>query len=191
MDVLDGDGLTPLFLVCQQGYPGAERKEMKVNPKIQENRLKVVNLLVERKANVNFTYSANGMTPLHWAVYNQDRETAKFLLDHGAQLKRNKTDHTPVDVAGFCRLVPMVDLFIEDLHMKLRPRYPQYHYMHELLDKCSENPDAADQVNDLLKQVKNDQVQPVGEFNNNKPVMLKKDELTGKQVIVCSIIDHH
>ena len=75
---------------------------MKVNPKIQENRLKVVNLLVERKANVNFTYSANGMTPLHWAVYNQDRETAKFLLDHGAQFVPR---HEPVHLdQEFCFL---------------------------------------------------------------------------------------
>ena len=52
------------------------------------------------------------MTPLHWATFNDDIQTAQLLLNYGARLSFNNRNQTPIDIAGFCRLTAMVELFI-------------------------------------------------------------------------------
>jgi ankyrin repeat protein len=90
------------------------------------------------------------MTSLHWAVYNHDELTVKYLLERGAKQIQNKSNHTPVDVAGFCRIVPLIDMFIEYLHTKIRPRFPQYNYLHTLLGQVGSNPNVNSQIDDYL-----------------------------------------
>jgi ankyrin repeat protein len=75
------------------------------------------------------------MTPLHWTTFNEDVETSRLLLRRGAKYRFNKKDQTPVDIAGFCRLKSMVNLFTEELALWYRTQVPQYHVMHRMLDK--------------------------------------------------------
>jgi hypothetical protein len=44
--------------------------------------------------------------------------------------------NSPVDVAGFSRIPQILDLFIDDLYSKIRPNFPEYHYIHRVLEKC-------------------------------------------------------
>lgn len=51
------------------------------------------------------------MTPLHWAAYNEDVDTVKFLMENGALLLFNKSKNSPVDIAGFCNIEPVINYF--------------------------------------------------------------------------------
>jgi ankyrin repeat protein len=61
-------------------------------------------MLVQRGANVNFVAPINKMTPLHWLAFNEDINTAKYLLDNKAQHCFNNNKNSPVDIAGFSRI---------------------------------------------------------------------------------------
>lgn len=107
-------------------------------------------MLVARGANVNFVASKNKMTPLHWLAFNDDRVCAKFLLDFNAKQQFNDKKNSPVDIAGFSRLPEMIDLFIEDLHAKIRPKYPAFHYIHRVLEKCEDGANDLETSKSLL-----------------------------------------
>lgn len=107
------------------------------------------------------------MTALHWVTFNEDHETAKLLLSNGARFIFNKRKQTPVDIAGFCRLAPMIDLFIENLITQLLPKFPQYHAMHKLLDKCGDPNFDAGEVDDMDFKSGNNQIAPQSELRAN------------------------
>lgn len=79
------------------------------------------------------------MTALHWAVFNDDAPTVKALLAGGAEQTFDKNNNTPADIAGFCQLDMMVKLLTTKLLERLRPRYPQYHQLHKLLEESVSN----------------------------------------------------
>ena len=69
----------------------------------KQKRLEVVKILVENGANVNVRGKLIGMTPLHWAAYNDDPHVVKYLLEEcKAELHFNGNDISPVDMAGMC-----------------------------------------------------------------------------------------
>ena len=51
---------------------------------MKAKRLKIVKMLVDKGADVNFTRQVVLLTPMHWAAYNDDAELCRFLLSKGA-----------------------------------------------------------------------------------------------------------
>ena len=41
---------------------------------------------MEYGSNVNFIKSVTKMTPLHWAAYNDDKDTVRLLIENGADI---------------------------------------------------------------------------------------------------------
>lgn len=110
-------------------------------------------ILVQRGANVNFVAPKNKMTALHWLAFNEDVECTKFLLENKARQQYNDKNNSPVDVAGFSRIPQILDLFIEDLHSKIRPKYPEFHYIHRVLERCADGNEDLETSKSLLLQL--------------------------------------
>jgi ankyrin repeat protein len=71
-----------------------------------------VRQLVAQRADVNAT-QADGMTALHWAVHQDDLETAQLLVRAGASVKAaNRYGVTPLSLACENGSAPMVDLLL-------------------------------------------------------------------------------
>ena len=62
----------------------------------------VVELIIERGADINAKNSYNGMTPLHWAARgNENPKIVELLIDSGANINaKSDSGQTPCDVAG-------------------------------------------------------------------------------------------
>jgi len=60
----------------------------------------IVRLLKEAGANLQYTKQGSGMTPLHWAAYNNDEAVVQYLLSNGCPLLENSQNLTPIDIAG-------------------------------------------------------------------------------------------
>ena len=112
LDRVDKNGYTPLMAACQQGFSG--------HVTTGEQRKKCVDLLFSYtmiddnyQINVNYKQEALGMTPLHWAAYNNDARVVQLLLEKGAKSKLNKKSLAPVDVAAICGHWTVVDKFFK------------------------------------------------------------------------------
>ena len=79
----NGNALTPLFLVCLKGYVGADGIGSKTDS-VKIKRLEIARMLVSKGADINYTRDVVGLTPLHWAAYNDDAELCRFLLANRA-----------------------------------------------------------------------------------------------------------
>lgn len=83
MNSKNGNNMSPLFLASLKGYVGAEGLGSRTDA-VKAKRLETAKLLVGSGANVNFVREVVGLTPLHWAAYNDDAELVRFLLANGA-----------------------------------------------------------------------------------------------------------
>eukprot|EP00347_Sterkiella_histriomuscorum_P001432 403372059 len=95
MDPIDNLGFTPLLYACFRGYDDMEEDAV-------QDRIKCVKMLVEADADLNFRKSTTFLTPLHWAAFNEDKNSVLYLLQNGAILQRGFNLHTPLDIAGIC-----------------------------------------------------------------------------------------
>ena len=86
---------------------------------IRENRLKCVDLLLERRADTKFATEKLKMTAMHWAAFHGDDKVVKLLLDKGTEMTFTTLGQTPVDVAGFSNLSKVVEVFCEHLASKI------------------------------------------------------------------------
>jgi len=60
---------------------------------------------------INFKMGSTGLAALHVAAQNQQPDTARFLLDHGAEIDiRDNQGHTPLHIAIDSELMTAVDL---------------------------------------------------------------------------------
>ena len=66
-------------IACNRGYDKEESEG-------QYNRPKCVKHLVEAGADVNYNKQMTNFTALHWAAYNNDKNSVLYLLKHGAIL---------------------------------------------------------------------------------------------------------
>jgi ankyrin repeat protein len=67
---------------------------------IGEGKVDEVKDLVRAGANVNYQPSRSGLgyTPLHWAIYEDNYQAAKFLLENGANPNiKDRRGQTPMD----------------------------------------------------------------------------------------------
>jgi ankyrin repeat protein/beta-lactamase regulating signal transducer with metallopeptidase domain len=72
----------------------------------------IVRLLLDRGANVNVT-AERGMTPLHWAVRNENLEAVRLLVDKGADFNlKNQEGWTAFSGAALRGRTDMTDLFL-------------------------------------------------------------------------------
>ncbi len=80
-----------------------------------KNNLRVVKVLVEKRANINVKTS-DGDTPLMFAVNNNNFEMVKYLVEHGANVNvQNNDGDTPVQLAGKNKNREMVKFLIESM----------------------------------------------------------------------------
>ena len=112
VDDLTTDGFTPLFLACYKGYKHLDPEEDA--EQIKSDRLKIVKLLCNDDANVNFKTKKLGMTALHWAAYHGDIDVVNLLLKRGATPEFSKAGNTPVDIAGLAGRKEVVRAFCND-----------------------------------------------------------------------------
>ena len=116
---VDQDGYTPLFLACWRCKREFEKDDESTI--IRERRLKIVEILIQLGANVNYKTDKVEMSPLHWAAYNGDKDVVHLLLSRGAKLTMNKKDNSPVDLAGFSKSVEVIKTFCD----WLKASYPE------------------------------------------------------------------
>ena len=53
------------------------------------------------------------MTPLHWAAFHNDTEVLKLLLENEAYQSFNRSNMSPVDLAGLCGKKDAVKVFAD------------------------------------------------------------------------------
>ena len=119
---LNGNALSPLFLTCLKGYVGADGLGSRTAA-VKVKRMEIAKLLLEKGANINFTREVVGLTPLHWAAYNDDAELCRFLLAKGALQKESTAGSMPVDIAGFMGNKKVIRVFMENLAAKIDKRF--------------------------------------------------------------------
>ena len=109
---------TPIMESCFRGYHTTGEKDS-----AGENRLRIVQCLVEAGALPNVCNENTKMTSLHWAAYNGDDGVVKYLLEY-KEIQDDEevrvvdpyvysfNDQLPIDVAGHRPAVQCLDAFL-------------------------------------------------------------------------------
>ena len=78
IDLEDKYGYTPGMLACIRGCDVEKYRESIIDPVDENTRYKIVSFLVANDSKfLKRRYPDNN--PLHWAIYNADYETSKFI----------------------------------------------------------------------------------------------------------------
>ena len=98
-------GNTPLILACK--YP--------VENRTSSARINILNLLLEKGADIHVCEPINGWNCLHWCCFNGDDKAVELLLSKGAIFFRPCIEgHFPIDYAGKKECRRLVKLLIKD-----------------------------------------------------------------------------
>ena len=65
------------------------------------------------------------MTALHWAAFNGDIATCRYLMEAGANIIFSEQDFTPIDIAGMCGYPELVEFFAEELSKRVQKPTPE------------------------------------------------------------------
>src|SRR5438552_10327860 len=104
--------LSIAVLVCAAGNAAAVARSEVADAVMQRNK-PALRALLQRKADVNAA-QADGATAIHWAVYNDDLETADLLIQAGAKVKvANRDGMTPLAMACLYGNPAMVDKLLK------------------------------------------------------------------------------
>ena len=134
LEVRDNKGLTVLTYACESGKPEIEEMILETNvDSYFEDVLayigypKIVAMCLERGADANARHKRTGLTALHLAVEKGNSETAKLLIEYGADVNAREGDvrnekgvairagnnNTPLAEAATHLLTRMTDILIE------------------------------------------------------------------------------
>jgi len=80
----------------------------------REGDLERVRALIAEGADVNAKDPMHGETPLHKTVYNEYKEIALLLIEHGADVDGTGTDESPLHDAAFFDRIEMVRLLLDN-----------------------------------------------------------------------------
>ena len=98
-------GNTPLILACK--YP--------IENSTSSARTNILNLLLEKGADIHVCEPINGWNCLHWCCFNGDEKAVELLLSKGAIFFRPCIEgHFPIDYAGKKECRRLVKLLIKD-----------------------------------------------------------------------------
>ena len=92
MDAQNYNGFTALGSACYRGQrnmrstTGSAQLTVAMIKDIKDDRLAIVKLLVENGADLNYVIEPIKMTALHWAAFNGDIATCRYLAEKGANV---------------------------------------------------------------------------------------------------------
>lgn len=79
---------------------------------IRGSKLKILEMLIDKGHDINFK-NGFGETPLHYAVYHENIEAVKLLLQSGALFLKNKKGNTPLSQSVYADNLNLVKLLIK------------------------------------------------------------------------------
>ena len=77
---------TLCLVACMTAVVSSAGKDIRLADAAQQDNKEAIRTLLAQKADVNAPHG-DGMTPLHWAAFNDDVEVARLLLSAGASPK--------------------------------------------------------------------------------------------------------
>ena len=93
---------------------GNDGKENPITLAAEKDHPEVVLYLIEKGENVNYQETNYGMTALHHAAKNGNRELAEKLIAKGADLKmQSKLEETPLGLAVFYKSLGVANYFLD------------------------------------------------------------------------------
>lgn len=128
-------GETPLFIAMSDAY-------------LNQGRLGVANLLLERKANVNLAAN-NQRRPLHYAAKGNTCQGVKLLISHGAEINvQDEAGQSPLHLAAASGNIDIVKILVgKGTNMNLKDREGNTPLHLAARDASYSNPVEADHKN--------------------------------------------
>ena len=77
---------TLLIAVCLAAVVSSAERDVRLADAAQQGDTRAIRTLLKEKVDVNVAHG-DGMTPLHWAAFNDDLEAATLLMSAGANPK--------------------------------------------------------------------------------------------------------
>ena len=86
----------------------------------QEERLEIIQCLLDNGAKADYQTSDTWLTPCHWAAYNNDSGCVQELFKRGASPDAfSKMGRLPIDLAGSSRAYEVIDVCLSNYYERL------------------------------------------------------------------------
>ena len=106
---------TPLMSACFRGYHTKGKAK-----DCQDERLAIIQCLLDNGAKADYQTGDTKLTPLHWAAYNNDSGCVEELFKRGASPDAfSAMDRLPIDLAGSSRAYEVIDACLTNYYERL------------------------------------------------------------------------